>query len=58
MLSRHHHEAESLYAVQTMDWEWKLKELGLCDYKAQPTIEMLHVPMVPVNDDADILNAL
>jgi len=56
MLSRHHHEAESLYAVQTMDWEWELKELGLCDYKAKPAIDVLHVPMVVVNDDADILN--
>ena len=57
MLSRHHHEAESLYAVQTMNWEWKLKECGLCDYKSQPSKDQLHVPMVLVNDDADILNS-
>ena len=57
MLSRHHHEAESLYAVQTMNWEWKLKECGLCDYKSQPSKDQLHVPMVHVNDDADILNS-
>lgn len=57
MISRHHHEAESLYAVQVMDWEWQMKEHGPCDSKLlQPKIDALHVPMVAVNDDADILN--
>jgi len=51
MLSRHHHEAESLYAVQSMNWQWKLKECGLCDYKSTPVIDLLHVPMVQVNDE-------
>ncbi|KAK9744211.1 BRCA2, helical [Popillia japonica] len=45
MLLRHHNEAESLHAVQKMDWEWKLKELNLCDAKSTPNIEELHVPM-------------
>lgn len=57
MLSRHHHEAESLYAVQTMNWEWKLEESGVCDYKSKPSNDMVHVPMVLVNDEADILNS-
>lgn len=57
MISRHHHEAESLYAVQMMNWEWKMKEFGPCDSKSQPKIDALHVPIVIVNDDADILNS-
>ncbi|XP_075229638.1 uncharacterized protein LOC142329167 isoform X4 [Lycorma delicatula] len=57
MLLRHHNEAESLHAVQKMDWEWKLKELGLCEFKARPTIEDSHVPMVHVSDDFDLLPA-
>ncbi|KAK5642897.1 hypothetical protein RI129_009064 [Pyrocoelia pectoralis] len=57
MLLRHHNEAESLHAVQKMDWEWKLKELNLCDAKTTPTIDELHVPMVHVSDDFDLLPA-
>ncbi|KRT86934.1 hypothetical protein AMK59_1690, partial [Oryctes borbonicus] len=57
MLLRHHNEAESLHAVQKMDWEWKLKELNLCDAKSTPNIEELHVPMVHVSDDFDLLPA-
>ncbi|XP_065172400.1 ankyrin repeat domain-containing protein 12 isoform X2 [Atheta coriaria] len=57
MLLRHHNEAESLYAVQKMDWEWKLKELNLCDAKSTPNIDDLHVPMVHVSDDFDLLPA-
>ena len=52
---RHHNEAESLFAVQKMDWEWKLKECGLCDKKSVPVVEELHVPMVQVNDDFELL---
>ena len=55
LLLRHHHEAESLFAVQKMEWEWKLKELSLCDYKSKPKIDELHVPMVHVNDEFDLL---
>ena len=28
MVLRHHNEAESLNAVQKMDWEWKLQEIS------------------------------
>ncbi|CAO1316770.1 unnamed protein product [Diamesa tonsa] len=51
MITRHTNEAESLHAVQKMDWGWKMKEVSLCDYKANPQIEELHVPMVDVTDD-------
>ncbi|CAH1123395.1 unnamed protein product [Ceutorhynchus assimilis] len=57
MLLRHHHEAESLHAVQKMNWEWKLKELNLCDKKSTPKIDELHVPEVHVSDDFDLLPA-
>ncbi|KAL5021869.1 hypothetical protein ScPMuIL_001024 [Solemya velum] len=55
LILRHHHEAESLYAVQKMDWEWRMKDFGLCDHKATPVIDELHVPMVQVNDEFDLL---
>ncbi|XP_025114689.1 LOW QUALITY PROTEIN: ankyrin repeat domain-containing protein 11-like [Pomacea canaliculata] len=55
LLLRHHHEAESLHAVQKMDWEWKLKECGKCDYKSTPVIDEVHLPMVQVNDDFELL---
>nr|KAG5712711.1 hypothetical protein BaRGS_029766 [Batillaria attramentaria] len=55
LLLRHHHEAESLHAVQKLDWEYKLKECGQCDYKSSPVIDELHVPMVQVNDDFELL---
>ncbi|XP_063930966.1 ankyrin repeat domain-containing protein 12 isoform X2 [Zophobas morio] len=57
MLLRHHNEAESLHAVQKMDWEWKMKELSLCDKKTTPSIDEHHVPMVHVSDDFDLLPA-
>lgn len=57
MLLRHHNEAESLHAVQQMHWEWKLKEVGLCESKVTPQIEDVHVPMVHVSDDFDLLPA-
>nr|XP_023013649.1 ankyrin repeat domain-containing protein 11 isoform X1 [Leptinotarsa decemlineata] len=57
MLLRHHNEAESLHAVQKMDWEWKMKELSLCDRKSTPKIDETHVPMVHVSDDFDLLPA-
>lgn len=55
MLLRHHNEAESLHAVQKMEWESKMEELSLCDFKAKPVIDDLHVPMVHVSDDFDLL---
>ncbi|XP_017881141.1 ankyrin repeat domain-containing protein 12 isoform X2 [Ceratina calcarata] len=57
MLLRHHNEAESLHAVQRMHWEWKLKDVGLCESKATPQIEDIYVPMVHVSDDFDLLPA-
>lgn len=53
MLLRHHNEAESLHAVQRMDWEWKIKESGLCEPQKKPTVDELHVPIVNVSDDFD-----
>lgn len=50
MLLRHHNEAESLHAVQRMDWDWKMKEVGPCD-------DCPPVPMVHVSDDFDLLPA-
>lgn len=51
MLLRHHNEAESLHAVQKMDWGWKLKELQLCSYCSEPNIDKQHVPIIYVSDD-------
>lgn len=51
MITRHTNEAESLMAVQKMDWGWKMKELALCEYKTNPEIEELHVPMIDVSDE-------
>ncbi|XP_047524776.1 ankyrin repeat domain-containing protein 11 isoform X2 [Pieris napi] len=50
MLRRQHTEAETLHAVQTMGWEWKLKELGLCDHKNTPKIDPTHVPQIHVSN--------
>ncbi|KAL4709146.1 hypothetical protein ACJJTC_015795 [Scirpophaga incertulas] len=50
MLRRQHTEAETLHAVQTMSWEWKLKELGICDYKTTPKIDTTHVPQIHVSN--------
>ncbi|XP_035232790.1 ankyrin repeat domain-containing protein 12-like [Stegodyphus dumicola] len=57
MLLRHHNEAESLHAVQKLDWEWKMKELAMCDMKTSPVIDDIFVPMVHVSDDFDLLPA-
>ncbi|KAK3086512.1 hypothetical protein FSP39_019448 [Pinctada imbricata] len=54
LLLRHHQEAETLFAVQKLDWEWKMKDLGLCDHNTTPVIDDLHVPMVPVSDEFDL----
>merc|ERR1719367_1280837 len=66
MVLRHHNEAESLNAVQKMDWEWKVNELlsrtasgsqkssGKHDSSHQ--IDDLHIPMVHVSDDFDLAN--
>lgn len=57
MLLRHHNEAESLHAVQKLDWEWKMKELGMCDMKTSPVIDDIVVPIVHVNDEFKLLSA-
>ncbi|XP_072751401.1 uncharacterized protein [Anoplolepis gracilipes] len=57
MLARHHNEAKSLRAVQQMHWEWKLKEMGLCESKITPQIEDVHIPEVHVPDDFNLLLA-
>lgn len=54
MVLRHHNEAESLNAVQKMDWEWKLSEIN-SGIKVKPATDDLHVPMVQVNEDFDQL---
>ena len=52
MVLRHHNEAESLNAVQKMDWEWKVEELtGKC---TNVQIDDLYIPMVHVSDDFDL----
>lgn len=56
MVKRHHTEAQSLFAAQSMSWNWRLQELGLCDYKSTP-IDQGHVPKVNVSDDFDLLPA-
>ncbi|XP_026727917.1 ankyrin repeat domain-containing protein 11 isoform X5 [Trichoplusia ni] len=50
MLRRQHTEAQTLHAVQTMGWEWKLKECGICDYKTTPKIDPVHVPQIHVSN--------
>ncbi|XP_068633363.1 ankyrin repeat domain-containing protein 11 isoform X5 [Battus philenor] len=50
MLRRQHTEAETLHAVQSMCWEWKLKEMGMCDYKTTPKIDPMHVPQIHVSN--------
>ena len=56
LLLRHHHEAESLHAVQKLEWEWKVKDIY--DHKANTQhIDDICVPMVQVNDDFDLLPA-
>ncbi len=65
MVLRHHNEAESLNAVQKMDWEWKVNEIsggggvgnGPGGNESLPQIDDLHIPMVHVSDDFDLSNS-
>lgn len=50
MITRHTNEAESLVAVQKMNFGWKMKELALCEYKNNPEIEENYVPMIEVDE--------
>ncbi|KAI1285163.1 Ankyrin repeat domain-containing protein 12 [Halotydeus destructor] len=52
---RQRRESESLSAIQKLDWEWKMKELGLCDIKATPVIELCYIPSVEVPSDFELL---
>ena len=60
MVLRHHNEAESLNAVQKMDWEWKVDSLtnesGTNGGRGEtmPLMDDLHIPMVHVSDDFDM----
>ncbi|XP_022227691.2 ankyrin repeat domain-containing protein 11 [Drosophila obscura] len=53
MVLRHHNEAESLHAVQRMDWNICARRRNLSDSQLEATLE--HIPIVSVGDDFDIL---
>jgi len=58
MVLRHHNEAESLNAVQKMDWEDLKKDIwtgGPGD--SVPQTDDLHIPMVHVSEEFDLANA-
>lgn len=59
MVLRHHNEAESLNAVQKMDWEWKMCEISGVPASTEgiPQIDDLYIPMVRVSDDFGLTNA-
>lgn len=48
MLIRHRNEAESLHAVQKLEWEWKTKEIGACDVRVAPVIDETLVPKLNI----------
>jgi hypothetical protein len=54
LLMRHHHEADSLHAVQKLEWEWKLHEVGYhhdTGIRDKPlAVDNIQVPMVDVNE--------
>ena len=47
MILRHRHEAESLHAVQKMDWEYTVTSIG----EVFKGIDRLDVPIVDVSSD-------
>ncbi|XP_068149104.1 ankyrin repeat domain-containing protein 11 [Drosophila tropicalis] len=55
MVLRHHNEAESLHAVQVMDWNISAKRSKLSDSIYEEDITKDHVPIVYVGDDFDTL---
>ncbi|EDV97389.1 ankyrin repeat domain-containing protein 11 [Drosophila grimshawi] len=57
MVLRQHNEAESLHAVQVMDWNICLKQNQLYDYIFESSEDRVHVPIVHVGEDFDILPA-
>ncbi|XP_013162114.1 PREDICTED: ankyrin repeat domain-containing protein 12 isoform X2 [Papilio xuthus] len=50
MLRRQNMEAETLHASQIMEWEWKLKDFGLCEFNSNPKIDPVHVPQIHVSN--------
>lgn len=50
MLIRHRNEAESLHAVQKLEWEWRTKEIGLCDVRTTPVIDNILVPKLEIHN--------
>lgn len=48
MLVRHRNEAESLHAIQKLEWEWKTKEIGACDVRTTPIIDNTLVPKLSI----------
>lgn len=48
MLIRHKNEAESLHAIQKLEWEWKTKEIGACDVRTTPIIDDTLVPRLNI----------
>ncbi|XP_034105964.1 ankyrin repeat domain-containing protein 11 isoform X3 [Drosophila albomicans] len=57
MVLRQHNEAESLHAIQVMDWNICLKQNKLCDYIFESSVDKNHVPIVHVGEDFDTLPA-
>lgn len=55
LILRQKQEADSLFAIQKLEWEWRLKDLGQCDRNTVPDIDELHVPLVQVTDNFDLL---
>lgn len=49
MFIRHKNESDSLFAVQSLEWEWKAKEIGACDVRVTLRIEPEFVPRVEVS---------
>ena len=57
MVLRHHNEAESLLAVQKMDWEWKTAEISGGDSGSEGAarpIDDLYIPMVHVSEEFEL----
>lgn len=48
MLIRHKNEAESLHAIQKLEWEWKTKEIGACDVRTTLYIDNSLVPKLDI----------
>lgn len=49
MMTRHKNESDSLFAVQSLEWEWKAKEIGACDVRVSLKIDPDFVPRVDIS---------